>query len=99
MRDFLTDIAILAELTFREARRRKIVWTALGLGLAFIILYGIGFYFIYRDFQQYSRGKSLALDSSMNFVIMVIRFFRVWNEDAEILSGPLLYSFNVFVKL
>ncbi len=81
MRAFLTDIAILAELTFREARRRKIVWAALGLGLAFIILYGIGFYFIYRDFQQYSRGKSLALDSSMNFVIMagmyVVNFLGV----------------------
>jgi len=35
-------IWIIAELTFREAARRKILWTALLLGLAFLTLYGLG---------------------------------------------------------
>ena len=33
---------VIAELTLREAARRKILWAALLLGLAFLTLYGFG---------------------------------------------------------
>jgi ABC-type transport system involved in multi-copper enzyme maturation permease subunit len=40
---------VIARLTFLEAMRRRILLAALLLGIAFLILYGIGFYFIDRD--------------------------------------------------
>lgn len=61
---------IIAELTFREAWRRKIVWIALILGVVFVGLYAIGFYFIHRDFVRHSSGQVVALDSGFNFVTM-----------------------------
>jgi len=77
----MRDILIFAELTFREARRSKILWTALGLGLAFIILYGVGFYFIYRDMVAYSHGRDITMDAGFNFMVMaglyVISFLGV----------------------
>ncbi|MBC7236501.1 MAG: ABC transporter permease subunit [Chloroflexi bacterium] len=67
----MRDTLIIAHLTYREAQRRKILWAALGLGLAFVLLYGIGFYFIYREISQYlTTGRDIALDSGFNFVVM-----------------------------
>ena len=40
---------IIARLTFLEAVRRRIALAAFLLGLAFLILYGVGFYFITRE--------------------------------------------------
>ncbi len=68
----MRGILIYIELTVREARRHRIVWTALGLGLAFVILYGVGLYFIYRDMMRssYERFGNIALNTSFNFVVM-----------------------------
>jgi ABC-type transport system involved in multi-copper enzyme maturation permease subunit len=77
----MRDILTFAELTFREARRSKILWTALGLGLAFIALYSVGFYFVYRDITAASRGRDITLDAGFNFMVMaglyVISFLGV----------------------
>ncbi len=77
----MRDILTFAELTFREARRSKILWTALGLGLAFIALYSVGFYFVYRDITRGSRGRDITLDAGFNFFVMaglyVISFLGV----------------------
>ena len=43
---------ILARLTFREAVRRRIALAAILLGLAFLILYNLGFYFIHREITR-----------------------------------------------
>jgi ABC-type transport system involved in multi-copper enzyme maturation permease subunit len=40
---------VLARLTFIEAMRRRILLAALLLGLAFLALYGVGFFFMQRD--------------------------------------------------
>lgn len=42
----LVPILIIARLTFLEAVRRKIALAAFLLGLAFVVLYGLGFHFI-----------------------------------------------------
>ena len=44
-------IRTIAGLTFREAIRRKIVLAALVLGIAFLLLYGLGFYYIQQEFN------------------------------------------------
>ena len=77
----MRDTLIFAELTFREARRRKILWIALGLGSLFVILYGVGFYFIFREMTRYNRGQDFTLDAGFSFVILagfyVISFLGV----------------------
>ena len=48
----MNTILVIARLTYREAIRRKIVLAALLLGLAFLLIYGLGFYFIQREFTN-----------------------------------------------
>ena len=63
---------LIAELTLREAWRRKIAWVAIVLGVALVALYGIGFYFIFRDmgFTRESALSAVALDSGVNMIAM-----------------------------
>jgi ABC-type transport system involved in multi-copper enzyme maturation permease subunit len=48
------SVAILVKLTVREAQRRKLLWAAVGLGVVFVTLYGIGFHFVYQEVSQFS---------------------------------------------
>ncbi len=50
----MDTIFTIAKLTFREATRRKIVLAALIMGIAFLVLYGLGFYFIQQQFAEAS---------------------------------------------
>ena len=77
----MRDVLIFAELTFREARRRKILWVALALGLTFVALYALGFYHMYVDMVRRSRGRNVFLDSGFNMFVLaglyVISFLGV----------------------
>jgi Cu-processing system permease protein len=46
--DFSTILTI-ARLTIRETQRRRILWIILLLTAGFLLIYGVGFYYIYRD--------------------------------------------------
>ncbi|HVP40261.1 MAG TPA: ABC transporter permease [Candidatus Saccharimonadales bacterium] len=46
--------ATIFQLTLAEARRRKLLLAALLCGLAFLGLFGLGFYFIHRDVTQHA---------------------------------------------
>ncbi|MEW6028877.1 MAG: ABC transporter permease [Chloroflexota bacterium] len=46
----MRNIWTLARMTYREALRRRIVLTALALGLCFLVVFSIGFHFIYGEF-------------------------------------------------
>lgn len=50
----METIRTIAELTFCEAIRRRIVLASLILGTAFLILYGLGFYFIQQELNAAS---------------------------------------------
>ena len=63
-------IWIIAQLTLREAARRKILWAAFILGLAFLILYGVGVYFIQRELAQNPPGPAAATREIYNFLTM-----------------------------
>ncbi len=45
----MTPALIIARLTFLEAVRRRIALAAFLLGVAFLVLYGVGFYFMYTE--------------------------------------------------
>ena len=46
------NIWMIARLTLREAWRRRLLWIAAGLGLAFLVLFGLGFWAAHRDIVQ-----------------------------------------------
>jgi ABC-type transport system involved in multi-copper enzyme maturation permease subunit len=50
-------IPVIARLTFLEAARRRILLAALLLGLAFLIVYGIGFYLITHEVGELPQGN------------------------------------------
>lgn len=39
-------------LTIRETQRRRLLWVGLLMGLAFLVVFGLGFHFIYRDVSR-----------------------------------------------
>jgi ABC-type transport system involved in multi-copper enzyme maturation permease subunit len=62
---------IITRMTFAEARQRKILWAVLLLGLAFLLVYGVGFYFMYRDIARMSASARAAqLLEPVNFFVL-----------------------------
>lgn len=62
-------ILTIAKLTFREAARRKIALTAAVLGLAFLVVYNIGFYFV-RSQPFGIPSAALAQREALNLLLM-----------------------------
>lgn len=60
----------IAKLTFREAARRKILIAAFLLGLAFLIVYGIGFYYINKEIGNTVGRNPLENNEIRNFLFM-----------------------------
>jgi ABC-type transport system involved in multi-copper enzyme maturation permease subunit len=42
----------IARFTLREARRRRLLWLGIALGLAFLALFGLGFYLVYDEIRS-----------------------------------------------
>jgi Cu-processing system permease protein len=66
----MSQIFIIARLTFFEAARRRILLAALILSLAFLVVYGIGFNFINLDLQRQGAGSFLMLREIHNFLTL-----------------------------
>lgn len=49
MSEYARHIWLFARLTLREAWRRRLLWIAVGLSLAFLALYAVGFWAAHRD--------------------------------------------------
>ncbi len=45
-------IFIIARLTIREAQRRRLLWVALFMGVAFLLVFGIAFHYIQLDLER-----------------------------------------------
>lgn len=56
-----TPILTIARLTIHEARQRRILWIILLLTLVFWALYGVGIYYIYREFQRSGSQSDLEM--------------------------------------
>jgi ABC-type transport system involved in multi-copper enzyme maturation permease subunit len=75
-------IFIIARLTFREAARRKILLAALLLGLVYLLIYGVGFYYVNQEANRSEFGPGLLeLNQIRNFLFMaglyVVNFLTV----------------------
>ncbi|RMF28202.1 MAG: ABC transporter permease [Chloroflexi bacterium] len=59
---------VIARFTFREARRRKLLWVGLGLGILFLVLFALGFSLIYRE-MQVDIGRSPETRKMLEFAV------------------------------
>jgi ABC-type transport system involved in multi-copper enzyme maturation permease subunit len=63
-------VGVMARLTFREASRRWVVWVALGLGVLFLVIYGIGFNEIEKDLTRQSNNNHLISAEMHSFILL-----------------------------
>ena len=72
----MNPILILANLTFREAIRRRIVLAGLALGISFLVIYSTGLHFILLDVRQeftlrdLPAGQNVMNAEMQNFFLM-----------------------------
>lgn len=67
----MKTIFTLLKLTIQESSRRKILWAALILGLLFLVVYGLGFYFIRQDiYRTVSNTSRVAMNEIYSFFTM-----------------------------
>ena len=48
----MAPIFVIARLTIREAQRRRLLWVALFMGVAFLLVFGVAFHFIRLDIER-----------------------------------------------
>lgn len=65
------NVLKIAGITFMEARWRKIAWAIILLGLAFLLVFGTGFYFIWRDVRRFSDISSIRALEPVNFFLLM----------------------------
>jgi ABC-type transport system involved in multi-copper enzyme maturation permease subunit len=88
---------VIARLTFREAGRRKILLAAFLLGLIYLLIYGVGFYFVNQETARSQMGPGLIeLNQIRNFLFMaglyVVNFLTVMMAvltSVDTLSGEI----------
>jgi ABC-type transport system involved in multi-copper enzyme maturation permease subunit len=67
----MQNVLIIARMTFVEARQRKILWAIVLLSLAFLLIFGVGFYFMHRDISRMSASSAAAqVLEPLNFFVM-----------------------------
>jgi ABC-type transport system involved in multi-copper enzyme maturation permease subunit len=67
----VSGVWIIARLTLKEAVRRKIVLGALLLGVAFLVVYGLGLHFIRADLERGPGRQSVLLRNQLyNFALL-----------------------------
>lgn len=87
---------MIARLTFREAARRKILLAALVLGVIFLVIYGIGFYYVNKDLTRPGNVGLIERNEIRNFLLMaglyVVNFLSVMMAvltSVDTLSGEI----------
>ncbi|MFO7539439.1 MAG: ABC transporter permease [Chloroflexota bacterium] len=76
------NIWIITSLTIQETQRRRILWTALLMGLGLLALFGLGFHYIFVEFEEAgtqmvetTMAASVLLSAGLyvaNFLIVVM---------------------------
>lgn len=87
---------MIARLTFREAARRKILLAALALGVIFLVVYAIGFYYVNKDLSTSGNVGLIERSEMRNFFMMaglyVVNFLCVMMAvltSVDTLSGEI----------
>ncbi|MGC8837141.1 MAG: ATP-binding cassette domain-containing protein, partial [Anaerolineae bacterium] len=99
---FLSEVEVtcdrIAQATFREAQRRRLLWIGAALGLAFLALFGVGYSIMYREaladgasfLTEMLSGLLIVGLYVVNFLgIMVAVVLSVDTLPGEIASGTI----------
>jgi len=60
-------IFVIARLTIREAQRRRLLWVALFMGVAFMLVFGIAFHYIQLDIERHP-----SIEDQASFVSILL---------------------------
>jgi ABC-type transport system involved in multi-copper enzyme maturation permease subunit len=63
-----TIIPTIVRLTIRETQRRRILWIGALMGIAFLLIFGLGFHFIVQDLER--ELPSDQTDTAVTFLTM-----------------------------
>lgn len=96
----MNTIVVITRLTFREAIRRKIALAALILGIAFVSLYSLGYYYINQEFksnsEQIGSRAERVRSEATNFLVLagmyVVNFLGIASAaliTADSLAGEI----------
>jgi Cu-processing system permease protein len=72
---------VMAGITFREAARKKILWTALGAGLGFLALFAIALHFQIRDFDARSTSPFIRYQI-LSAMLMVVSMWLICSPSS-----------------
>jgi ABC-type transport system involved in multi-copper enzyme maturation permease subunit len=64
------NVLQIARITFLEARWRKILWAVILLGLAFLLVFSTGFYFMWRDVTRSGLASAVSVLEPVNFFLL-----------------------------
>lgn len=65
------NVLKIAGITFMEARWRKVAWAIILLGLAFLLVFGTGFYFMWREVGDFADIASIRALEPVNFFVIM----------------------------
>ena len=92
----MSTTLVIARLTFREAARRKILLAAVALGVIFLVVYAIGFYYVNKDLSTSGNAGLIERSEIRNFFMMaglyVVNFLCVMMAvltSVDTLSGEI----------
>jgi ABC-2 type transport system permease protein len=71
----MTGALLMAGVTFREAARRKILWTAIAAGAGFLTLFAVGMHFQAREFDAHTVPP--VLRHQIQLAMLQIGFYAV----------------------
>ncbi len=69
------NVLVVAQLTFLEARQRRLFWIILVIGLVALGLFTTGFYFMYRDLS--ASGASTMVRAQLSNVLLMMALYGV----------------------
>lgn len=70
----MNAVFVIARLTFHEAVRRRVAIAALVLGLAFILIFSIGFHFIDQEARSFSESPEAIYEQGYSFMFVAAMY-------------------------
>jgi ABC-type transport system involved in multi-copper enzyme maturation permease subunit len=68
----MRGILSISQLTIHEALRKRVLLAALVLGLAFLVIFALGFYFVYREVEVNGNGPSSLAQRGVVFIFLTM---------------------------
>ena len=95
----MRGLLVVTHLTLHEAARRRVLLSALIGGLAFLILFAIGFFFIHREMTHHVGVENMEQRVMLTFAVMAglyaVNFLTIMTAvlmPVDTLSGEITFQ-------